>query len=184
MKRSLLRFILTSASSIVQTEFWFFQTVFSGSWVVPYFVSRCKPLINIQQCVSVCVFLCVRISRLTRIIISASFRKRVWRSADWPAEGYSVSWIPWGVSGWADLLLAHTCAIRPKDPPALPGLWLGGRHSMSCWLPGGLRQLRWRLGLRWQVRIIDQSLISRKCGSNWICVYYWISVQRNLLCSV
>lgn len=110
----------------------------------------------LHACLCECV--CVRMSWLTTIIISASFRKRVWWSADWPAEGYSVSWIPWGVSGWADLLLAHTCAIRPKDPPALPGLWLGGRHSVSCRLPGGLRQLRWRLGLRRQVRISDQSI--------------------------
>lgn len=103
-----------------------------------------------------------RISGLSLILISASFSKRVWWSVDWPAEDYSVSWIPWGVSGWADLLLAHTCAIRPKDPPALSGIWCGGRHSVSCRLPGGVWQLWWRLRLCWQVSITDQSINQKK----------------------
>lgn len=94
-----------------------------------------------------------RISGLALIVISASFSKRVWWSADWPAEDYSVSWIPWGVPGWADLLLAHTCATRPKDPSALSRIWCGGRHGMSCRLPGGLWQLWRRVRLCWQVRI-------------------------------
>lgn len=175
--------------------FYFFfecQNCFSFSWVLPV-VSILLNTLNLFS--AWCVFVCVcdrkrdrarksvskyiivnqRVSGLALIDISASFSKRVWWSSDWPGEDYSVSWVPRGVSGWADLLLAHTCAIRPKDPSELSGIWCGGRHGMSCRLPGGLWQLWRRLRLCWQVRITDQS-INQKSDPNCMCacVYYWL----------
>lgn len=168
----------------VKTAFPFLEC---GQW----FLSCWKHSIHFQQ--GVFMFVCVceteketarksvskyiivnqRISGLALIVISASFSKRVWWSADWPAEDYSVSWIPWGVSGWADLLLAHTCATRPKDPSALSGIWCGGRHGMSSRLPGGLWQLWRRVRLCWQVRIA-MILTANVCT----CVLLAINIKR------
>lgn len=146
---------------------------FIFSWVCFCFCMCVRQRDRARKRVSKYIIMDQRMSGLALIVFSASFSKRVWWGADWPAEDYSVSWIPWGVSGWADLLLAHTCSIRPKDPPALSGIWCGGRHSVSWRLPGGLWQLWWHLRLCWQVKIADQS-INQKSDPNWKCVHVCI----------
>lgn len=77
--------------------------------------------------------------------------KGVWRRAHRSGEGFRFSWLSRGLPGWADLLLAHSCALRPTNPPALPRLWHWGRHRLPQWFPGDLWQLWWCFRLCWKV---------------------------------
>lgn len=81
-----------------------------------------------------------------------SYSQGVWRGPDRAAEDHPVSWVPWGVWRWTDLLLAHPSPPGPEDPPPLHGVWCRGWYRVSGRLLGGLRQLRWRIGLCWEVR--------------------------------
>lgn len=68
-------------------------------------------------------------------------------------KDHPVSWLPRGVPGWTDLLLAHPRAAGPEGPPSVSGVWRGRRHLVPGRLPGSVRQLRRCLGLRREVRI-------------------------------
>lgn len=82
-----------------------------------------------------------------------SFSQGVWWGSDGSVSDHSVSWLPWELSGRANLLLAHPCTPGPKDPPSVSGVWCRRWHVVSRRLPGSVWQLWWRLRLRWEVRI-------------------------------